>query len=899
MSTTLLLCLLACRSDEVKPDQDTGAISVETGLPPVDTGSVDGDTDPPVDTAPVDTSEPTDTHDPGDTSSGPLDEDQDGFDTDRDCDDSNSAIHPDATEVCDGVDNDCDALVDDEDEVEGGVTWWADLDGDGWGDPESAVQACDAPSSYVDTSDDCDDGDAAVHPDATEVCNGVDDECDGLVDDDDPDVSGISVWYLDADGDGVGGSAYETQACTAPSGFAEADGDCDDGDSSVFPGANEACDGLDNDCNGSVDEAGASGEATWYVDADGDGYGDASTSSTSCDGASGFVADATDCDDGDSEVSPAADERCNGIDDDCDGLIDDDDDDAIDPSTAYADADGDGFGDAGSSLTACDVPSGYVEDDTDCDDADAAAHPDASETCDAVDNDCDALVDDEDPDLSGASTWYLDYDGDSYGNSAYATDACEAPSSYVDNDDDCDDTDPALSPETTWYGDGDGDGFGDAASASAACEAPSGATADASDCDDGDAAVNPDADEVCDGFDNDCDGLVDDDDSGVAGTSTWSIDHDGDGYGTSDYTLDACDQPSGYVADSSDCDDLDASLNPDTVWYADGDGDGFGDATDTASACEAPSGHLSDASDCDDADAAVNPDADELCNGIDDDCDGAIDDETALDQGTWYEDADGDGFGDPDVSTDACDAPSGHVADTTDCDDTDFDVNPEAEETCDGVDTDCDGVLMSGGDDPDGDGIHSCEDDEPYAVDWDTGWEGWTTVDLGGSNTPAWGWSGGAIYEASNAADSFAVSPDLGELDTYTITVDVWSSTSACNEAGIVFDYDGADYWLASWTDPTGYYGTSGEILLSQCTGTACSTVASDASADYTNGGASAWTELAVSVDGDDLSVWWGGSEVLTWTESGASPIGLDQIGVYTWDNDGGVYYDTLVVTNP
>ena len=124
---------------------------------------------------------------------------------------------------------------------------------------------------------------------------------------DDPDVTGQGTWYLDSDGDSVGGSAYSTVACEAPSGFAEIDGDCDDDDDSTFPGANEVCDELDNDCDGLVDEAGAEGESLWYLDADGDGWGDATTSPPYCDGATGHAADAPDCDDGDGTAAPAPD----------------------------------------------------------------------------------------------------------------------------------------------------------------------------------------------------------------------------------------------------------------------------------------------------------------------------------------------------------------------------------------------------------------------------------------------------------------------------------------------------------------------------------------------------------------------------------------------------------------
>ncbi len=796
-----------------------------------------------------------------------------------DCDDGDDAAFPGGIEVCDGADNDCDGTVDEADAV-GAPTWYADADGDGYGDPSSSSVACDQPTGSVSDHSDCDDGDAGINPgaaedctsaidhdcdgdsgyadadgdgfaacedcddsdaganpDATEVCDGVDNDCDGLVDDDDPDVDGAPTWYVDADDDGYGGPRISTTACTQPSGFVDNHGDCDDGDDSAFPGGTEVCDGADNDCDGTVDEADATGAPTWYTDADGDGYGDAGSGTVACEQPTGSVADSSDCDDTDASINPGAVEDCaDPVDRNCDG------------STGYADVDGDGW-------AACE----------DCDDNDAGANPDATEVCDGVDNDCDGLVDDDDPGVSGTSTWYVDGDGDGFGGPGISTDACSQPSGFVDNPDDCDDGDDSAFPggtevcdradndcdgtvdeadatdAPTWYGDADGDGYGDAGSSTVACEQPTGTVADSSDCDDGDAAVNPgaaedctsatdydcdgdpgyaDADgdgwaacedcddsdagvnpdgtEVCDGVDNDCDGLVDDDDPGVTGATTWYVDADGDGYGGTRISTTACTQPSGYVDDSSDCDDNDASSFPggteicdgadndcdgtvdedDAVdaatWYADTDGDGYGDAGSTTLACSEPSGFVSDGSDCDDGDvsinpgaaedctdtvdrdcdgdsgyadedgdgtaacedcddldASVNPWATEICDAVDNDCDGVTDEADAADASTWYADADADGYGSDLTSTRACLQPSGYVTDATDCDDHDDDVHPYADETCDGEDEDCDGVVDEGASDmatwyadADGDGYgdagsttESCSEPSGYVAD--------------------------------------------------------------------------------------------------------------------------------------------------------------------------------------
>lgn len=123
--------------------------------------------------------------------------------------------------------------------------------------------------------------------------------------------------FVDADGDGWGNAAYPVVVCEIADGYSDASGDCDDGDGGVFPGAVETCTTeWDDDCDGSTE--GAFDAPVWYADADADGYGDVGAAVARCD-ADGRVADATDCDDTDDEVNPAADEVCgNGVDDDCD-----------------------------------------------------------------------------------------------------------------------------------------------------------------------------------------------------------------------------------------------------------------------------------------------------------------------------------------------------------------------------------------------------------------------------------------------------------------------------------------------------------------------------------------------------------------------------------------------------
>jgi len=192
-----------------------------------------------------------------------------------------------ATEICDGIDNDCDGEIDE-----------VDADGDG-------VGACFG---------DCDDSDPDVFPGQTEACNGLDDNCNGFIDE-----------GFDQDNDG-----WTTCA-----------GDCDDGDPLVYPGAFEVCNGRDDDCDGEIDEG---------FDQDGDGW-------TTCAG---------DCDDTNPAVHPGAEEVCDGVDNNCNGLIDE-----------GFDQDGDGFTSCGG----------------DCDDEDPTVYPGAPELCDGKDNDCDGEVD--------------------------------------------------------------------------------------------------------------------------------------------------------------------------------------------------------------------------------------------------------------------------------------------------------------------------------------------------------------------------------------------------------------------------------------------------------------------------------------------------------------------------
>jgi Putative metal-binding motif len=203
------------------------------------------------------------------------------------------------------------------------------------------------------------------------------------------------TYYPDHDGDGYGDSGQGVAACAAPAGFVDKGGDCKDDDLARHPGAAEICNGADDNCDGNVDDADPAVDTTegshvYYRDSDGDGFGDAGQFRRACAKPAGYVANATDCDDGVKAVNPSAQELCDGLDNDCDALVDVDDP-SLDASSAHAyyhDGDHDGVG-AGAATVACSPPVDFVATSGDCDDNDASSHPGGTEVCDGADNDCD------------------------------------------------------------------------------------------------------------------------------------------------------------------------------------------------------------------------------------------------------------------------------------------------------------------------------------------------------------------------------------------------------------------------------------------------------------------------------------------------------------------------------
>ncbi|MFT7581007.1 MAG: hypothetical protein ACI9MR_002681 [Myxococcota bacterium] len=561
-----------------------------------------------------------------------------------------------AADGCDGVDNNC----------------------DGQTDEAFLATACESTNTFGTCSGlcFCEDnmgGCDAPTPEA-EVCgDGVDNDCDGLTDEED--AIGCEVYFFDADGDRYGTDA--SRCLCGPDGFhtTQANGDSDDGVKKVNPGAPELCNSLDDNCNVAIDEGVTDQCSNFYLDGDSDGWGDANDFQCLCGQDGAYTSTKPgDCNDGDIDVYSLAVEICNGKNDDCD--LQTDEEGAGNCILHFADGDSDDYGNPSLFACLCGPTDAFpVTVAQDCDDMESAANPDETELCDGFDNNCNGAIDEQG--AADCTTYFRDSDGDLFG-------------SEIDNRCRC----APLSPYDVLQG---------------------------GDCNDAVKPVKPDALETCNGVDDNCDGVTD---PANADSCTVSyFDEDRDTFGIETMSQCLCQPTLSYTTtEALDCNDTNPFVNPDAAevcnleddncndetdegitagctryyyyyyYYYD---DEWGIASDSRCLCGAEGFYRAVRSgDCNDKDEAVHPFAEELCDTVDNDCDMATDEEGATNCTNYFADSDGDDYGVLSDRRCLCVPTGPHTAlDGGDCDETSADVNPGAAEVCNDIDDNCDGAV--------------------------------------------------------------------------------------------------------------------------------------------------------------------------------------------------------------
>ena len=556
-----------------------------------------------------------------------------------------------------------------------------------------------------------------------ELCDGVDNDCDGS----------LSVVETDQDGDGYIPCDIDREWLGTLDILGG--GDCDDSNAEAYPNAPEKCDGLNTGCTLAlqVDE----------LDQDSDGYVECQIAET------GWLGEATvvggdDCDDLDDQVHPSAIELpSDGVDQNCDGL-----------EACMEDLDQDGFGGDTFVLGTDFECLGEYSSTTggDCNDEDAEINPLAVEVFyDNVDQNCDGLSD-------------FDRDEDGQDSVDFGGSDCNDADATIKSSDDivegiADGIDQNCDGYELCYLDVDGDNFGDpnaTIEADLLCD-DNGVSNNMLDCDDVHSTVNPDADEICDGLANICNSNM----------QAAEIDDDGDGFVECSIASSGWNGSSNVIA-GGDCDDSDSLTYPNAseIWY-----DGVDQACDGGSDYDqdgdGQDSILFGGEDCDDVNVGVyfSPNLTEIpLDGVDQNCDGYE---------LCYTDSDGDGFGSNQLvdSTDLSCSISGVSLVNTDCDDADDSVYPNALELCDGQVNNCGNTLPTDESDDDGDGYVECLIDS-------MGWDGASLI-FGGEDcddTQELAYPGAAAESTDCMLDA--------DLDGYgdSLTGQLYTAGSDCND---------------------------------------------------------------------------------------------------------------------
>ena len=448
----------------------------------------------------------------------------------------------------------CDSIINLNLTIVGSLTYYQDLDNDGYGNAAVSQTGCAAITGYVTNSTDCNDNNNAIYPGAVDIAgNGIDEDCNGF---DAPLQLGIYE-FTDVANCPVIANSVTTQPSFAVFGSFTNIGSTCSPTANVFNNSGwNLTPNIDINQYNEFSITGANctnlnlsklalnhrtsttgGAPTIYVRSSLDNYtADLDTLSSTWNGGN-WLTDTIILPQSFANVSTVTFRfyvinqatatstlRMDNVSLWGNAIT-------ILPTLFYADADGDGFGDLANDSLSCSAPVGYVSNSTDCNDTDALVNP--------------------------TTIWYQDLDNDQVGNSSISQVSCLQPAGYVLADGDCNDNDAAIVAPVIYYTDADNDGFGDDATATPFCQAPVNMIAIGGDCNDANNAIYPGAPEICDGLDNNCNGQQDE---GLTFLNYY-FDGDDDGYGIGNPTV-SCTPLTGYATLTGDCDDGNDTVYP-------------------------------------------------------------------------------------------------------------------------------------------------------------------------------------------------------------------------------------------------------------------------------------------------------------------------------------------------